>query len=50
MHIRTLTKRSPDAAQTDAIVFLLDVVSAIVSVISQINSLIVNVRAKESAS
>ena len=46
MHIRTVTKKMPDAAQTDVMVLLLDVISAILGIASQVNSLIVNVRTK----
>lgn len=46
MHIRTVTKRMPDAAQTDAMVLFLDVISAILGIAAQINSLVTNVRAK----
>jgi hypothetical protein len=46
MHIRTVTKRMPDAAQTDVMILFLDVVSAILGIAAQINALVVNVRTK----
>ena len=49
MHIRTVTKKAPHAAQTDAIVLLLDAISAIVGIIAQVNSLVVNINAKNAA-
>jgi len=49
MHIRAVTKKAPDAAQVNEVVFFLDIVAAVISVVSQINSLLVNIRAKNTA-
>jgi hypothetical protein len=46
MHIRALTRKCPEAAETNVVVFILDAISAILGVISQINALIVNINAK----
>jgi hypothetical protein len=50
MHIRALTKKSPQPAQTDMIVFVLDVIAAIISVASQVNSLVVSLNSKNAES
>jgi len=46
MHIRAVTMKAPGAAEVNEVVFLLDIVAAIISVVAQINSLLVNIRAK----
>jgi len=46
MHIHALTKKSPDVAEVNGIVFFLDIISAILSVIYQVNALIINIRSK----
>jgi hypothetical protein len=49
MHIRTVTRKAPDAAQAEGVVLILDVISAIMGIVAQVNSLIVNIRAKNAA-
>ena len=49
MHIYPVTKNAPDTAEVNPVVFFLDIVAAIISVVAQINSLLVNIRAKNAA-
>jgi hypothetical protein len=46
MHIRAVTKKAPHTAEVNPVVFFLDIIAAIVGLISQINTLVVNIRAK----
>lgn len=49
MHIRAVTKKAPHTAEVNPVVFFLDIVAAIIGIVSQINTLIVNVNAKNAA-
>jgi len=49
MHIYPVTKNAPDTAEVNPVVFFLDVVAAIIGMISQINTLVININAKNAA-
>ncbi len=49
MHIRVVTRKAPHTAEVNPVVFFLDIVAAIISIVMQINTLIVNINAKQAA-
>ena len=49
MHIYPVTKNAPDTAEVNPVVFFLDIVAAIIGLVAQVNTLIININAKNTA-